>query len=279
MNNPLRARGMADVAFAAYELASKNANIDIYAHDNLRVSQAIGNAPASKGYHHQDDVLDGDPYTAAADLGTRGLSRTQQATWIEELCRGGWVVFKRNWAGNEHIHANYSGLPQKRALDGQNEDFFAGKDGLVGHRRVDDEWWFPERELRSIPERMFRLSNPKTGRGVVVTSPLVTALLSPPKPVTSSLGFYLNTEPKPRFWMPVFDGVAYAPVRAFGAALGLDVEYDPATDSIAFDGEDQPIALKKVAGVGHAPVRQLVREVGLRIASFDGAAQSVEVTR
>ena len=277
MNNPLRARGMADVAFAALSLAFKNAGLDITSRSNYWVTQAQGDAPASKGYHASDGVLDGDSYTAAADISTKGLTNTQKATLIEEMTRTGWVAFFRNWMGNVHIHGNYAGLPQKRQLDGQNEDFFAGKDGLVGHRRIDDEWWFPERELRKIPERMFRLSNPKTGKGVVVSCPLLT--VNPPAPVTQSLGFFLNTEAKPRFWMPVFDGVAYAPVRAFGGALGFDVEYNPATNSITFDGDDQPIALKIVAGVGHAPVRQLVREVGLRIASLDMPAKKVVVTR
>ncbi len=280
MDNPLRARGMADVAFDAYELASRNANIDIFGRDDLRAVQLIGKAQASKGYHFADGELDGVPYTAAADFSVRGLSNTQKATWIEELCRAGWSAFFRNWPGNLHIHANYNGLPQKRQLDGQNEDFFAGRDGLVHHRRIESEWWFPERELRAIPEAMFRLSNPKSGKGVVVPSPLLKA---PSPSVMSenalSLGCYLNDESKPRFWMPVFDGVAYAPVRAFGAALGLDVEYNPLTDSITFDEKDQPVALRKVAGVGHAVLRQLVNEVGLRIESVDVARKKVVVAR
>lgn len=266
MNNPLRARGMADVAFEAYYLASKNASIDIEARPDLRIVQAIGDALASKGYHHTDGVLDGANYTAAFDASVKGLSKTQIATWIECLSVAGCAVFFRNWPGNLHLHGNYCGVPQKPQLDGQDEDFFAGRDGLVHHRRIDDEWWFPEIEGRRVPEAMFRLSNPRNGKaGQIVRSPLATP---PVKPVPLSNGFYLNDEAKPRFWMPVFDGVSYAPVRAFGAALGLDVEYNPTSRSITFDGDDQPIALRLVGGVGHAPLRQLVREVGLRVVAI-----------
>lgn len=263
MVNPLRRRGVADVAYEAYAIASKNARIDIDSRADKRVVQAIGDAKASAGYHHKDGTLDGVEYTAAIDLSVKGLNKTQIATWLEELCRAGFVAFYRNWTGNLHIHANYAGLPQKRQLDGQNEDFFAGRDGLVGHRRIDSEWWYPEKEVRKIPEKMFRQSNPKTGAGKVVKSPLAL----PPTvaiPETPTIALHLGEEAKPRFWMPVLDGVSYAPVRAFGSALGLQTDYDPATNSIKYDSEDQPIALKIVAGVGHAPIRQLADAVGLK---------------
>ena len=276
MNNPLRSKGMADVAFVAYDLGMKNANIDIYKRDDLRVVQALGNAPASAGFHKSDGILYGVPYTAAVDVSVKGLSNTQIATVVEELCRVGFSSFYRNWPGNLHIHGDYAGVPQKPQLDRQQEDFFAGKDGLAGHRRADQEWWYPSVELRAIPERMFRLSNPARGAGVVVPCPLPNQT-APKEQLT--YGFYLNDEARPRFWMPVFDGVAMAPVRAFGAALGLDVEYQPATQSITFEGKDQPIALKLVSGVGHAPIRQLVGEVGLRIQTVDAVNRKVVVTR
>lgn len=287
IRNPLLARGMADFAWEAYQLASQNADIDIDSRDDRRVVQAKGNAAASKGYHHADGTLGGVEYTAAADLSVRGLTRTEIATWIEELCEAGFVAFYRNWPGNLHIHANYAGLPQKRALDGQNEDFFNGRDGLVGRRRIDDEWWFPEKELRRIPETLFRISNGREQRAV--RSPLAikreqamrAAKLgkSPIKEPGFTYGFYLNDEIKPRFWMPVFEGVSYAPVRAFGSALGFDTVYVPEKRQIEFDGQDVPVALKTVAGVGHAPVRQLAREVGLKVAEVDSSTRKVVVTR
>ena len=287
IQNPLLARGMADFAWEAYALASENAGIDIDARDDRRVVQAIGDAAASKGYHHADGVLGSIQYTAAADLSVRGLTRTQIATWLECLCEAGFVAFYRNWPGNQHIHANYAGLPQKRALDGQNEDFFNGRDGLVGRRRVDDEWWFPEKELRRIPEAMFRISNGRNPRAV--RSPLAqkreqamreAAAGQTPAPEPGfTYGFCLNDEAKPRFWMPVYEGVSYAPVRAFGSALGFDTVYVPEKRQIEYDGQDVPVALKVVAGVGHAPVRQLVREVGLKIADVDASTRKVVVTR
>jgi hypothetical protein len=254
---------MCNYAFEAYYLASRLAGIDIEARDDRRVVQAEGDAAASKGYHHSDGILDGHSYTAAADFSVRGLTHTQIATWLEALCSGGWVAFFRNWPGNLHIHANYCGVPQKRSLDGQNLDFFAGRDGLVGHRRIDDEWWYPEFEVRKIAEKMFRQSNPKSGEAKLVRTPLVT----PPLDQSQTNGFYLNDEAKPRFWMPVYDDVSYAPVRAFGTALGFDTEYLPDKHIIAYDGDEIPVALKMIAGVGHAPIRQLTREVGLRVLS------------
>lgn len=261
MKNPLRARGMCDYAFEAYFLASHRASIDIDAREDKRVMQAIGDAVASHGYHHQDGVLDNSPYTAACDLSVHGLTRMQIASWLEELCIAGFVAFYRNWAGNTHIHANYCGVPQKRQLDGQNEDFFAGRDGLVGHRRIDDEWWFPERERRRVPEKMFRVSNGPHPQ--VVRSPI---FMPASMPVPPSYAFYLNNEASPRFWMPVRDGVALAPVRAFGSALGFDVAYLPDKKQIEYDGEDVPVALTMIEGIAHSPVRQLVREVGLQMA-------------
>ena len=79
MNNPLLSRGMANAAWAAYKIASENARIDIDSRDDKRVVQAIGDAPASKGYHAPDGTLDGHEYTAAADLSVRGLIATGRA--------------------------------------------------------------------------------------------------------------------------------------------------------------------------------------------------------
>lgn len=269
-------RGMLPDALAAYRDASGAARIDIESRDDLRLVQLIGLAAASAGYHKPEGTHNGLPYTTAADCSVRGLTNTQQATWIDELCMAGFIPFKRNWPGNEHIHMNWAGAPMKAQLDMQNEDFFAGRDGLVGHRRIDQEWWYPELEARKIPEAMFRISNPRNGTpGRFVTKEDVL-----PASRAMSYGLYTQGNPRVRLWMPVIDGVSYAPVRAWGEIMGFDVQYSPATHTVQFDSHaDSPIAVKIIAGVGHAPIRQLAAEAGLRIVAFDVAQRKVTVGR
>lgn len=78
--------------------------------------------------------------------------------------------------------------------------------------------------------------------------------------------------------MPLRDGVALAPVRAWGTALGFDVNWVPARKQVQFEGEDVPIPITLIAGVGHAPVRRLVEYSGLRL-SVDARKRRVVVTR
>lgn len=271
MKTPIE-RGVSAPAWDAYRAACKAANIDIEARDDKRITQAIGTAAASAGFHFKDGTLNGQNYSAAIDLSVRDLSKSQIATWLEELCGQGFVAFYRNWPGNLHIHGNFCGVPMKRQLDRQNEDFFAGRDGLVGHSRITQEWWYPELERRLIPQKMFAISNGASPR-VCTRADVVKVPQVPP-----TYALYVGNDPKPRLWMPVEDGVSMAPVRAWGAIMGFDVQYDPKTHSVEFDGNDSPIAVKLIAGVGHAPLRQLASEAGLYVV-FDPDAREVTVTK
>lgn len=271
MKSPIL-RGMARPAFEALVIASKNARIDIDSRDDKRVVQAIGDAKASAGFHHQDGILEGQPYTAAVDLSVRDLNNTQIATWLECLCAQGFVAFFRNWPGNLHIHGNYCGVPQKRQLDVQNEDFFHGRDGLRGHRRIDDEWWYPEHELRIIPEKMFYISNCAVSPRVCTRADVVPPVAPP------AMGLYLNDEAKPRLPMPLVDGVSYAPVREWGEKMGFEVYWDAKTDAISYDGKVQPLAIRKIDSLIYAPIRQLARAAGLKV-EVDLKAHQVRVSR
>lgn len=267
--------GMANIAWAAFCFASKRASIDTESHDNKRIVQTVGDAAASAGFHHADGTLDGAPYTAAVDCSVRDLNGTQIATWIEELCRVGFAPYYRNWPDNFHVHAVFAGVPMKPELDGQMADFFAGRDGLAGHRRADDEWWYPSIELRKIPESIYRISNPKTGAGQCQQAPLMLAATLP-KPPVPSLPLYLGDSKQPCLMLAMLDGVALAPARRFGEALGFNVAYDPKKNEVSYDGDEIPLAVKLIGGNGYVPIRDLAREVGLKV-DFDRQAFKVTV--
>jgi hypothetical protein len=274
MSHPTQ-RGMTSIAWAALEEAFDRAKVKANSSNNWRVTQAQGNAPASKGYHASDGHYEGKSYTAAVDVSTRGLGNSLIATVLEEMCQQGFVAFFRNWEGNRHIHGNFCGTPMKRQLDSQNYEFFRGEDGLVGNGRIDQEWWYPDTGSRWIPEKMFSISNPKSGKGRIVTRADVVK----PKDEITSYGLYFQGESKPRLWMPVFSGTSYAPTRAFGSMLGLDVVYDAKTNTVKFDNEDRPIAVKIVATIGHSPIRSLLRETGLKLVSVNPKERAVIFSR
>jgi hypothetical protein len=261
---------MARVAWEAYVAASANANINIAARKDARVVQTVGDAPASKGFHAADGEVAGEKYSAAVDLSVRNLTRTEIATWLEELCRAGFCGWFRDWPGNRYIHANYAGLPMKPELRAQCRDFFAGRNGLAGHAH--EEFWTASPELRRIPRTLFNQANGKVGG--TVASPLLEKPETTAKPVTYAL--YLNE--KLLLWMPVQDGVALAPIRAWGTALGFDVNWIPKLRQVQFNGRDVPIPITLIAGVGHAPIRKLAEYSGLRV-DVDVKGKCVTVTR
>lgn len=260
--------GMPRVAWDGYVVASDQAKINIESRADARVVQTVGFAKASAGFHAPDGVLNGEEYCAAVDLSVRGLTHTQIATWLEELCRAGFCGWFRDWPGNKHIHANYAGVPMKPQLRAQCRDFFAGRNGLAGH--ADEEFWTASPELRKIPRRMFN----ELLRGKIVSSPALESKEPEEKPLTYAL--YLNK--KLLLWMPVIDGVALAPVRAWGTALGFDVNWVPSKKQVQFNGRDVPIPIISIAGVGHAPVRKLAEYSGLQV-KFDARKRSVVIER
>jgi hypothetical protein len=284
--------GMTQVAWEAYQAASEAAGINITGRADARVVQAYGHAKASRGTHLHEPrseaqpnlnryVISGEYYSAAADLSVRSssgyLTNTLIATWIEELCRAGFVAFFRSRPSfSPHIHAVYAGVRMKGVLRSQCRDFFAGRNGLVSHSSIEDEFWCPSAELRSIPRRMFNLSNGKKPQ--VVPSPAVQGKV---EVATKTYALYLND--KLLLHMPVIDGVALAPVRAWGTALGFKVNWLPREKSIQFVQKngvavDVPAAITLIAHVGHAPIRQLTAAAGLKIA-VDNKNRTVIVSR
>ncbi|HEX5064337.1 MAG TPA: hypothetical protein VFV99_33410 [Kofleriaceae bacterium] len=103
-----------------------------------RITQTIGNAPASAGYHAQDGTVNGHPYTAAVDLSVSGMSTTQIHNLLERLAKVGFAAwYRRNgadgWVGANHIHAVYANCKMKSQLRSQVRSWLVGRNGLVSN--------------------------------------------------------------------------------------------------------------------------------------------------
>jgi hypothetical protein len=103
-----------------------------------RITQTIGNAPASAGYHAQDGTANGHPYTAAVDLSVSGLTTTQIHNLLERLAKVGYAAwYRRNgsdgWVGANHIHAVYANCKMKTQLRSQVRSWLVGRNGLVSN--------------------------------------------------------------------------------------------------------------------------------------------------
>lgn len=113
----LRPSGMAPVAFQAFLQACHAARVHPF-----RISQTLGDAPRSKGYHLRDGTLNGEDYSAAVDLGVDDLTPHKRAELLESLARVGFAAWYRSgpkWKNGEHVHAVYAGLPMKSQLQEQ----------------------------------------------------------------------------------------------------------------------------------------------------------------
>lgn len=120
------------------------------------ISQTIGSAPASAGYHAQDGTAGGHPYTAAVDIRTSGRSESQIRTLLANLGARGFAAWYRKpgsdgWPASEapHIHAVYAGCAMKAELDGQVKDFRAGLNGLASHTRY-TFWSIPSATKQAV---------------------------------------------------------------------------------------------------------------------------------
>jgi hypothetical protein len=103
-----------------------------------RITQTIGNAPASAGVHKQDGTVNGQPYTAAIDISTSGMSTTQIHNLLERMAKVGFAVWYRKygsdgWYGSNHIHAVYANCKMKSALRSQVRSWLVRRNGLVSN--------------------------------------------------------------------------------------------------------------------------------------------------
>jgi uncharacterized protein YraI len=103
-----------------------------------RITQTIGNAPASAGYHAADGTVNGRAYCAATDLSVRGLTATQIHNLLERLARAGFAAWYRKdgvdgWRGADHLHVVYANAAMKSQLRAQVRSFLVGRNGLVSN--------------------------------------------------------------------------------------------------------------------------------------------------
>ncbi len=103
-----------------------------------RITQTVGNAAASAGVHKQDGTVNGQPYTAAVDISTSGLSTTEIHNLLERLAKVGFAVWYRQhgrdgWNGVNHMHAVYANTKMKSALRSQVRSWLVGRNGLVSN--------------------------------------------------------------------------------------------------------------------------------------------------
>ena len=148
----LLARGLHPEASDRLRCAGVSAN---------RITQTIGNAAASAGYHAADGNVGGVSYTAAVDLRTRGMSTAAIRELLVRLGQHGFAAWYRQpgadgWPANQspHIHAVFAGVRMKSQLRGQVRDFLQNKNGLSSHRRY-QFWTIPE-EIKGLVEQLFR---------------------------------------------------------------------------------------------------------------------------
>lgn len=129
-----------------------------------QISQTIGSAPASAGYHAQDGTAAGQPYTAAVDIRIAGRSESQIKTLLAAMGAYGFAAWYRKpgydgWPASEapHIHAVYAGCAMKSALDGQVKDFQAGRNGLASHTRY--SFWSASQSVKTAVYNLWNKYN------------------------------------------------------------------------------------------------------------------------
>jgi uncharacterized protein YraI len=115
-----------------------------------RVSQTIGSAPASAGYHKRDGTVNGVDYCAATDVRVGGLSEAQIKALLENMAKLGFAGWYRKpgfdgWPSSEapHIHTVHVSAPMKSELAMQVNDWLIGRNGLTSHSTYRFYDWSP----------------------------------------------------------------------------------------------------------------------------------------
>jgi hypothetical protein len=124
------------------------------------ISQTLGGAPASAGYHLQDGTAMGLAYSAATDIRTVGMSESAIGALLDRLAVHGFAAWYRKpgadgWPADEapHIHAVFAGVVMKVALRGQVRDWLLGLNGLTSHTRY--RFWSPSPAARATVRALF----------------------------------------------------------------------------------------------------------------------------
>lgn len=126
-----------------------------------RISQTIGDAAASAGYHAQDGTANGEPYCAAVDIRVLDLTQSEIKTLLDKLSRNGFAAWYRQpgydgWPSNQapHIHAVFAGVVMKSVLRGQVRDYLVGLNGLASHTAY--KFWQPPQTTLDLVSLLFQ---------------------------------------------------------------------------------------------------------------------------
>lgn len=133
-----------------------------------RITQTIGNAPASAGVHLADGSVNGKPYTAAVDLSVSGMTAEQIHNLLEKLGKVGYAAWYRKsgsdgWSGVNHIHAVYANCKMKSALRSQVRSWLVGRNGLVSNTIY--QWHTFSARAKATVKAKFALSQGGTTNG------------------------------------------------------------------------------------------------------------------
>jgi uncharacterized protein YraI len=133
-----------------------------------RITQTVGNAPASAGVHKADGTVNGKAYTAAIDISTSGLSSTQIHNLLEKLGKVGYAAWYRKsgsdgWNGSNHIHGVYANCKMKSALQSQVRSWLVGRNGLVSNTTY--KWHAFSAAAKSTVKAKFAQSKSGTTNG------------------------------------------------------------------------------------------------------------------
>lgn len=177
-----RPKGMHPLMFSAYIRAFFKAGIDpenaATTPPKKRITQLIGNAPASHGVHKADGTFmnengEAEAYGAAIDIQIKDLEFDQHIKpLLIAMAENGFCPYHRHtgsFAGaNRHIHAVYCAVHMKSVLADQVDDWLVGKNGLATHTA--DDFWKNNglnglaladlQELRNHNKMLFSFSNP-----------------------------------------------------------------------------------------------------------------------
>ena len=127
-----------------------------------RVTQGINNPATPGNVHYTDGVIDGQPYTGAADISVRCLTAAQIKTLLERLADAGFAAWYRKpaedgWTGPPHIHAVWAGCSLKAVLQQQVRSWLDGKNGLASNMPY--QFWQPSAAIRQRVQTLYRASN------------------------------------------------------------------------------------------------------------------------
>lgn len=156
---PLLAAGLHPRASDALRAAGVSAS---------RITQTVGNAPASAGVHLADGTVNGKEYTAAVDLSTSGMTEPQIHNLLEKLGKVGYAAWYRKtgvdgWSGSKHIHGVYANCKMKEALRSQVRSWLVGRNGLISNTVY--QWHAFSTSAKATVQAKFAQSHGGTSNG------------------------------------------------------------------------------------------------------------------